>query len=162
MSGKIISKTIHLLPSDMNKNLLEKITSEVAKLQGSCDSENGYIVKVHPNTVKDLNIVVSSTGKALICHLTFTGDTLLPQVGDEYDAKVVGVFSHSVVAQIQGVLNVIITGSKMTDHVYSQEQNCFLLKGSKKKGIRIGDTIRIQIEAVSFSKKKYNCVAHLL
>lgn len=158
MNKRVVKDKICMEAKYLGPDIAENIKRCVCKkMLGNCDQEHGYILEAGQD-IKILGNSISSAGIGVFFNIRFTVKSLKPSVGDEFEGKVFMVFEHGIILEVENLMKVFIAKGKMPGYRYSKSKQIY--KG-KTKNITVGDTVCVEIDAVEYEKKNFNCIGSL-
>lgn len=159
MSRVIAERRICLPPKFLDSNIPQHISEILKKdLQGKCDQEYGYILKVYDN-IHILDNTVSNTGAGVYYHVKFGLKVLKPKIGETYTGTVCMIFPNGIFVEVQDKMKVLIPVNKMGDYKYNKSKNVF---ATDRQTISTGCTVEMRIDLIKYERQNFNCIGTFL
>jgi DNA-directed RNA polymerase subunit E'/Rpb7 len=150
-----IQKRICLPSKYLDQNLMDHLLSKITELTyGNCTKEYGYILKI----IKINDIIsheISRANTDNIFNVDFDVEILKPEKGLEVEGVVCMVYKDGIFINILDKQKMLIPKSNLQKYEFNDDLKIY--EDEDGKTIKINDTVKAVISAVSYSNQKYSC-----
>jgi DNA-directed RNA polymerase subunit E'/Rpb7 len=154
-----ITKTVCLSPKYLDKNIQKHLYNHVYKqIINQCDQDNGYITDIDKNITIHENFTSPSNTGGVFFSLGIRINSLKPQIGQQYQGVADTIIPEGVLMQIDGKIKTFIPSTQLNGYTFNKDKTFV----NKKKKIKEGDTIKIEIIKVRYENKNFSCIGKLV
>ncbi len=161
--------SINLHPSQLS-SLTDSIQKNVHTSLPPCRRDYGYITKI--NTIeKQGALEIRHTDGRVVVNVVVDIDTILPVVDDIYTARVQGIYGEGGIFLLyKEKIQILIPKTALSDWIFFTDRvvrsvgaNSERSEGTKDLDvISVGDSVDVEITAVQYAHKNYQCLARLV
>ena len=141
-----LTKTVVLLPSQMDNNILKNLLSNLTEdVEGKCLGSHGIVSKVY--RIENLYggvITVEDTRAAAYYTVKFACSLCRP-VEDTIIAGKVNGISRTITILRNGPINIFVSNKNMSPNFSMDEEGNLVHKSGRTRNVRIGDTCRVRV-----------------
>lgn len=170
---KLISRDIPLSPSYMNKNLINIIHARIFAFIGLCDENDGYITKIHRDTIKIIEGIIQPSCGHTIFKTTFKVTFSKPEVGDAFKCKITHIIEDGLWVKSR-MFDILISPSIQLDMkittgpaIKSMVNGKEIFKKGKiimtVNGITVskGDSLTVMIKNIRYGKGNFDVLGKI-
>jgi DNA-directed RNA polymerase subunit E'/Rpb7 len=133
-----VEKKIFIEPSLLNDNIKQHILEKIKKMEGTCNIDDGFIVKTYDD-FKILSNEVSSINSGVFVNVSFYIDNFKPVLNTVYKGVILKEEPEFIIVQVQGMLDVIVNDWK-----------------------KIPKDIQVEIVSIQYINSKFLCIGKFI
>lgn len=141
----------------LNKNYKKEIQRqiELKNKNRKCTEETGYVISVMDD-MKIISNSISTDSKGVVFDVEYTVKCIIPKINNKYIGRICMLKENLIFVDVAGILNVLVSSSKMPGWTYKDESFT-----KKDKIIRKGDEIEVTLTIVKYENMNFTCVGKL-
>jgi len=143
------------LNSDLYKHIINKLKENITN---ECTKDNGYVLDIK-KLIKIKDSYISNVNCDNIFIVEFLAETLKPEIGKIFDGDVCMIFPGGIFLNIKCKQKVLIPVATLNKYTYDPVNKVFK---KDNKNIKDGDTLKVEITGVKYSKQSFSCFGNMV